>query len=157
MTVSPKYQVITPPNTLKAKLRGKVGFDAASIAKAEEALAALSDDFDAWLDEDVKRLEAAWTEAADKTDADSLEPVYSVAHDVKGLGTTYNYPLVTWIAHSLCGLVETDELRLKAPRPLLAAHVHAIRAAVRDQIKTDQHPVGKMLAEELERQVDELK
>lgn len=157
MTVSPKYQVITPPNTLKAKMKGKIGFDASAIAKAEAALASLSGDFDAWLDEDVRRLEAAWAEAAHKTDADSLEPVYGVAHDVKGLGSTYNYPLVTRIAHSLCSLIETNELRMKAPRPLLAAHVHAIRAAVRDQIKSDEHPVGKMLAEELERQVAELK
>ena len=36
---------------------------------------------------------------------------------------------------------------------LVDAHIDAIRAAVRDNIRTDDHPLGKALAEELERRV----
>ena len=36
---------------------------------------------------------------------------------------------------------------------LIDAHIDGIRAAVRDGIKTDDHPVGKILVTELERMV----
>ena len=42
---------------------------------------------------------------------------------------------------------------MAAPLPLLEAHIQAIKAVVRDKIQTDDHPVGKALAEELEGQV----
>ena len=38
---------------------------------------------------------------------------------------------------------------------LVDAHIDAIKAAVRNGVQTDQHPMGKALAEELERQVKE--
>ena len=38
---------------------------------------------------------------------------------------------------------------------LVDAHINAIRAAVRDDIRDVSHPMGKILAEELERQVKE--
>jgi hypothetical protein len=38
---------------------------------------------------------------------------------------------------------------------LVDGHIDAIRAAVRDEIRTDTHPVGKVLIAELERRVDE--
>ena len=39
--------------------------------------------------------------------------------------------------------------------PLWKAHIDAIKAVVRDEIKTDDHPTGKMLAETLEARVTE--
>jgi len=38
---------------------------------------------------------------------------------------------------------------------LVDAHIDAIRAAVRDDIKTDEHPVGRALSDELEARVAE--
>ena len=75
------------------------------------------------------------------------------AHDLKGLGGTYQYPLVTRMAASLCRITDTAERRADAPLFLIDAHIDAIKAVVRDGIQTDDHPVGRALAEELERQV----
>jgi hypothetical protein len=36
---------------------------------------------------------------------------------------------------------------------LLDAHIDAIKAVVRDQIQTDDHPTGRILAETLEAEV----
>ena len=71
------------------------------------------------------------------------------AHDLKGLGATYQYPIVTRIAGSLCKLID-EKVRMQAPLFLVDGHIDAIRAVVRDKIQTDEHPVGKMLATELE-------
>lgn len=148
-------QVIQPPNPLRAKLGAGISADA--IARAEEALQAMSAQFDTWLQDEMDKLEAARAAIqAEGYTASTAEGLYFRAHDLKGLGSTYQYPLVTRLAASLCRMLDKPEQRMAAPMPLVDAHVEAIRAVVRDRIKTDEHPVGRALAEELERRVSEL-
>ena len=45
-----------------------------------------------------------------------------------------------------------EELRLRVER-LVDAHIQGIVTAVRDDVKSDEHPVGQTLVEDLERQV----
>ena len=83
-------------------------------------------------------------------DAQTAEALYFRAHDLKGLGATYQYPLVTRLAASLCKMMDDPTKRGTAPRTLIDAHIDAIKAVVRDQIQTDEHPTGRILAETLE-------
>lgn len=148
-------QVIRPPNTLRMKVGGGFGgINAEAIAKAEEALKAMSAQFGQWLQDEIVKLEAA--QAAIRTqglNAETAEGLYFRAHDLKGLGTTYQYPLVTRLAGSLCKLLDDPARRTSSPLHLLDAHIDAIRAVVRDQIQTDEHPTGRTLAEALEAEV----
>ncbi len=148
-------QFIQPPNTLKAKLGGGFGgIDASAIAKAEEALAAMSGQFAAWLQDELDKLEAARNAIqTNGYNTATAEALYHRAHDLKGLGSTYQFPLVTRLAGSLCKLLDDPAKRLDAPQVLLDAHINAIKAVVRDDIKTDDHPVGLALATELETRV----
>ena len=45
------------------------------------------------------------------------------------------------------------EARLTAPMKLVDAHIDAIRASVRDDVRDDTNTMGRILAQELERQV----
>lgn len=147
-------QVIRPPNPLRAKLKDFGGIDADAVARAEAALKAMSAQFEQWLQDEVTKITAAQASLREQgLTSDTSEALYFRAHDLKGLGSTYNYPLVTRIAASLCRLLDDPNKRLSAPTPLLDAHVDAIRAVVRDQIQTDEHPVGRELVETLESQV----
>jgi hypothetical protein len=152
-------QVINAPNTLKLRLGGGKfgGIDAAAIAKAEAALKSLSGNFSEWMQDELNKLETA-RQAIRVTglNAETAETLYFRAHDLKGLGATYEFPLVTRIAASLCKLIDDPDTRQSAPMFLVDAHIDAIRAAVRDDIKTDTHPVGKILITELERRVAEV-
>lgn len=136
-----------------------LAFDADALARAEAALQSLSGEFEQWMGDEVTRLTHARTEArhAGFDDA-SLVTLYSCAHDIKGLGGTYDYPLATLLAASLCRLIETPAGRVRAAtRPAIVdAHVDAIRAAYSAQIKTSEHPVGRELLRELNRQVGDL-
>lgn len=145
-------QMIQPPNTLKAKVGGgRFSLDADAVARAEAALKSLSGQFAQWMQDELDKLDAARAEVrAHGFTAQTAEGLYMRAHDLKGLGATYEFPLVTRIAASLCKLIDNPETRANAPLPLVDGHIDAIKAAVRDNIKTDDHPVGKMLAEELE-------
>ena len=154
--MSNSAQVIRPPNTLRMKVGGGFGINADAIAKAEEALKAMSAQFSQWLNDEVAKLDQAQADIRDKGyTPQTAEALYFRAHDLKGLGTTYEYPLVTRIAGSLCRLLDDADTRMNAPVVVLDAHIDAIRAVVRDQIKTDDHPTGRILAETLETRVAE--
>lgn len=149
-------QVIRPPHPLRAKVGGFGGIDADAIAKAEAALKAMSAQFGQWLNDEVAKLDQAQADIRAKGyTPETAEALYFRAHDLKGLGATYQYPLVTRIAGSLCRMMDDGDKRMQAPVAILDAHVDAIRAVVRDEIQTDDHPVGRDLAEALEARVAE--
>ncbi len=148
-------QVIRPPNPLRAKVGGGFGgIDASAIARAEEALKAMSAQFGQWLNDEVAKLDKAQADIREQGyNAQTAEALYFRAHDLKGLGSTYQYPLVTRLAASLCKMMDDPAKRLAAPQMIVDAHVDAIKAVVRDKIQTEDHPVGNTLAETLEARV----
>ncbi|HEX3919934.1 MAG TPA: Hpt domain-containing protein [Caulobacteraceae bacterium] len=150
-------QMIQVPNTLRLKVGGRLGaIDPAAIAKAEAALKSLSGNFAEWLADEVTKLEASRQRVrTEGLTAETAENLYLRAHDLKGLGATYEYPLVTRIAGSLCKLIDDPAKRLAAPMNLVDAHIDGIKAAVKGRIQTDTHAVGSALVSELERRVKE--
>jgi chemotaxis protein histidine kinase CheA len=154
LSAAGQSEVIQVPNTLRLKVGSRFGgLNADAVAKAEAALKSLSSQFGQWLQDELNKLEAArsaiHTQGLTKETGDQL---YTHAHDLKGLGATYEFPIITRMAGSLCKLIETPEARLKAPMKLVDAHIDAIKAAVRDDIRDDANPLGRVLAQELERQ-----
>ena len=152
-------QTIPPNNALRLKIGGgRLGsIDPAAIAKAEAALKSLSSNFAQWLADEITKLEAARAQVkTDGVTVETMENLYLRAHDLKGLGTTYGYQLITRIAGSLCRMIDDKEKRATTPMELVDAHIDAIKAAVRDDIKSDEHPTGRILVMELERRVKEM-
>ena len=149
--------MIQVPNTLRMKVGSRFGgIDASAVAKAEAALKGLSAQFGQWLQDEIVKLEAARAEVKANGIAGATgDQLYLHSHDLKGLGTTYEFPLITRIAGSLCKLLDDPEKRSEAPLFLIDAHIDAIRAAVRANIRDVDNPVGKTIAEELERRVKE--
>jgi len=151
-------QVIPAPTSLRLKVgAGRLGsIDAAAIAKAEAALKSLSGNFDQWLQDEITKLEAARQQVkVAGVSAETMENLYLRAHDLKGLGTTYGYQLITRIAASLCRLIDEKDKRPAAPMGLVDAHIDAVKGAVREGMKGDDHPIGAALVQELERRVKE--
>ena len=143
------------PGGLKLRVGGRLGaIDPAAIAKAEAALKSLSGNFAEWLQDEVNKLDAARQRIrTEGLTSETAENLYLRAHDLKGLGATYEYPLVTRIAGSLCKLIDDPAKRSDAPMFLVDAHIDAIKAAVKGGVQTDTHPTGQQLVRELEQQV----
>ena len=152
-------QMIPAPTTLRMKVgANRMGtIDAAAIAKAEAALKSLSGNFGQWLQDEIVKLEASRQQVKEVgVTVETMENLYLRAHDLKGLGTTYGYQLITRIAGSLCRLIDEKDKRLTAPMGLVDAHIDAIKASVREDMKADDHPLGRTLVTELERRVKEM-
>jgi len=149
-------EIIHVPNTLARKVGPNFKIAGlAAVAKAERAMNTLAANFGEWLEQEVAGLEQA--RATLKQAGLTVEVgqrLSTKALDLKGLGTTYDHPLVGRIGASLFKLL--DEVAPAAvPLALIDAHVDAARAIVRDQIRDADHPVGLALVTELERRVRE--
>ena len=155
--MSNSAQVIRPPNMLRMKVGGGFGgIDAKAIARAEEALAAMSSQFGQWLEDEIVKLDKAQADIrTEGYNTSTAEQLYFRAHDLKGLGATYQFPIVTRIAASLCKMMDDPDKRMRAPMLIVDAHIDAIRAVVRGNIQTEDHPTGKVLVETLEARVAE--
>lgn len=151
-------QVIQVPNALRLKIGGGgIALDNNVIARAEAALKSLSGQFSQWLQDEIDKLDASRAAVQQEGPTpEAMESLYLRAHDLKGLGTTYEFPLITRIASSLCKLLDEPDKRAEPPMFLIDAHIHTIKAAVRDNIRDASHPVGKVLVEELEGRVKDL-
>jgi hypothetical protein len=153
MNETPVNDLIQPANTLRMKVGGG-RLDMSAVAKAEAALKSLSGNFAEWLGEEISKLESARGLTRTQGMAgEAGESLYICAHDLKGLGGTYEFPLITRLAASLCRLLEETDVRQTASPALIDAHINSIRAALRDNIRTDDDPTVRALAEGLEARV----
>src|SRR5215468_4633252 len=87
------HEIITPEN----KLRGAVSkgeSDDDPIARAEKALADLSNQFASWMDAESDRLDKARRDLAKNLDASSKDALFYAAHDIKGEAGTFGFPAV---------------------------------------------------------------
>lgn len=157
MSESKPGQMIPASNTLKIRVGGRFGgIDPAALAKAEAALKGLASNFGQWMQDELGKLDAARERIrAEGYTAETAENLYFRAHDLKGLGSTYGFPVVTSIAGSLCRLIDDPATRMRAPLFLLDAHIDAIKAAVRGDIRENEHPVAQALLKELDTRVRE--
>ena len=152
--MSQQNPVIQAPG-LRLKLGGRLGaIDPSAIAKAEAALKSLSGNFAQWLSDEIAKLDAARGRVRDEgVNAETMESLYLRVHDLKGLGATYEFPLITNIGASLCRLIDDKDKRLTVDLAVIDAHIEAIKTAVREDIKTEEQPQGRQMLEELERKV----
>jgi mRNA-degrading endonuclease toxin of MazEF toxin-antitoxin module len=149
--------IAQPTATPRDRLGSRLGrIDPEAIARAEAALKGLSSQFGQWLQDELGKLKTARSAIEDRglTQA-SIDQLYTHAHDLKGLGSTYGFPIVTDIAASLCRLLGEAEMRLSVPMDLLDAHIDTIGACVCDNIKTPETPAGHALICALQVRVDQ--
>jgi len=149
------HSVIIPPATLRERAMSlgggsKDGFDTAALTRAEEALAALAVDFSTWMRDESTKLETAReTFRIDPSQNDNQQALYRAAHDIRGQGKTFGYPLAAELADGLCDLIDgAHEVDAKVLE-LVDAHIDAIRAVVRDDVRANEDKVARDLIVEL--------
>ena len=151
------YEVITPENKLRKAVSAKplqLGED--PIARAEQALAALSSEFSTWMDSECERLDTArnGVKKSGFTKA-SKEALFHAAHDIKGEAATFGYPAVASAADSLCRLVEHTPDATRIPFKLVDQHVDAVRAIIREYARSDAKELSALLTKRLREVTDE--
>ncbi len=158
-----QYQLITPPNKLKNKVRpvrtrpGQRAVD--PVAAAEKELQKLAPQFSVWMEDDINRLKNAWADFSAKhsdgqtVTAEGIDTLFRISHDIKGQAGTYGLPYAATVAGSLCMITENENSLSRVPFSLIEQHVNAISAIFREADKPHGKKLAFALTEELSKAV----
>jgi HPt (histidine-containing phosphotransfer) domain-containing protein len=145
------HHVITQPNPLRKVLLRVPESDLDDpVARAEKALAGLSGEFKNWMTIEADRLSAAHAVILREglTD-DNREELFRAAHDIKGDAATFGFPSAAAAAESLCRIIEHAPDLDEVPSDLIAHHINAIEAIVRERTKLDTVSMASELSRQL--------
>jgi chemotaxis protein histidine kinase CheA len=151
------HHVITPPNRLRKVLRRVAEQEADDpVARAENALAGLSGEFRNWMGIETDRLAAAHaTILREGFSSAACEELFRAAHDIKGDAATFGFASAGVAAESLCRIIEHAPDLEKVPSNLIAHHINAIQAIVRERTKLDTAIMAPALSRQLRGIADE--
>jgi hypothetical protein len=150
-------EFVTPPNFLKMKV-GAGGIDKEAIKEAEIAVQVLGHKMYAkWADDDLGRMRASFEElkATNIDDPDSIKKMLRICWDMKGLGGTFGYPLVTTITHYLSNYLEhcLNADGAKVSGAVVSPHIDALYVVLSQKISGDGGAIGRELVAGLEKVV----
>ena len=151
------HQMITQPNPLRKVLRRVLDKDLDDpIARAEKALAGLSGEFKNWMSVEADRLAAAHAPLLKDGFTDSTrQELFRAAHDIKGDAATFGFPSAGAAAESLCRIIEHAPDLDEVPSDLIAHHINAIQAIVRERARLDTVSTASELSRQLRGVADE--
>ncbi len=156
VTTYADHEVIVTENKLRHAIAADDGAGDDPVARAEQALAALSDDFPVWMDLECERLDSARNDIrAAGMSAGARETLFRAAHDIKGEAATFGFPMAALAADSLCRLIEHTRDMTRIPIDLIDRHVDAVRAIVREKNKPDAEIIAVRLSGRLRAVTDE--
>ncbi len=131
---------------------GKCSISLEALEAAEKLFAEAQDEYPNWVQENLDKLFKALAVCEQQPDKRpvAFEALNAIAHDMKGQGGTFGYPLVSLFG---CGLhditKEQDEIK-DAHVQIARAHVDAMRAVVNGRVAGDGGEIGRELMSSLE-------
>jgi chemotaxis protein histidine kinase CheA len=151
------HHVITQPNPLRRVLRRVDEKDLDDpVARAEKALAGLSGEFKDWMAIECDRLAAAHaTILRNGFTTDTSQELFRAAHDIKGDAATFGFPTAGAAAESLCRIIEHAPDLERVPTELIAHHINAIQAIVRENAGITNAGMAAALSKKLRGVADE--
>jgi chemotaxis protein histidine kinase CheA len=152
------HEIITPPNKLRRVVSTVSSYDPHDdpVARAEQALAQLSEEFSNWMDSECQRLDRARHQVkVSGFNKATREALFHAAHDIKGEAATFGFPWIAALADSLCRLIEHAPDTTRIPFALLDQHVDAVRAIFRESARPDIATLADALGRRLREVTDE--
>jgi chemotaxis protein histidine kinase CheA len=145
------HHVITQPNPLRRVLRRVDEKELDDpVARAEKALAGLSGEFKDWMGIECERLAAAHAAILSHGfTTDTSQELFRAAHDIKGDAATFGFPTAGAAAESLCRIIEHAPDLERVPAELIAHHINAIQAIVRENAGINNAGMAAALSSKL--------
>ena len=109
-----------------ARRSGGVTRDQA-LAHAQNQVESLKPEFDDWLDRELQRLGAALSEIdRDPADKAALDRAELICAQIRDIGTTMDSQLVTFVAGSLCAVLDAMKEGAAYDKETVECHVNAL-------------------------------
>ena len=149
MDDEPKVEVITPPDTLKKKVKtgGPGAVDLDTLERAEAVIADMTDNYMEWVAKDLAKIHRALEDlkGEKKDHKDALARIFQLSHDMKGQGGSFGYTLMTILGGTLCNFVENLEDAGPAEVEVIQLHINAMDLVIAKQMKGDGGKEGEQL------------
>ncbi len=153
MDDEPKVEVITPPDTLKKKVKigGPGAVDLDTLDRAEAVIADMTDNYVEWATQDLAKIHQALEDlkGEKKDHKDALAGIFQLSHDMKGQGGSFGYMLMTILGGTLCNFVENLEDAGSPEVEVIQLHINAMDLVIAKQMKGDGGKEGERLLEGL--------
>lgn len=144
-------------NRLKEKTAGlapgKTGISPEALEAAEKALNKMSEDYPDWVSGLIVKLQEQHGRCVDTPEKrhEFFEEINHIAHDMKGQGGTFGYPLITQFSDSLYGFTTKRPGEISDNQiELVKSHIDSMRAVIRGRVSGDGGEIGAKLSESLE-------
>lgn len=141
-----------PPQLLEGRVGGAGGVDAKRLMAIQKVIEQRAETFLDWTRETLARLDLERDSAAKRPPGDRRTPfsrINMIAHELRGMGTTFGYPLISAVAKGLFDLTarsyDRSDMRLAAVR----SHSTALKRIVRDEMTGDGGEAGRALLDAL--------
>jgi len=117
------------------------------LVSAEQQLKREADGFVDWCRRYLERLSQQVTNAKDNPPERALifEDINLIAHELRGQGGTFGYPLITVFAKSLYELTKPPCRQDDPFLEIVKAHIDTMRAVIREKIEGDGGDIGQAL------------
>ena len=153
----PKLRYFRLRNRLKEKARGGSGGGGGKVSEELMQLAAaefakMSEDYTDWVSGYIESLHQAHRRAAEVAPdlrAKPFREINAIAHEMKGQGGTFGYPLITTFGKSLYDFTEGSAKRDDNHLVIVKVHIDAMKAVIGGRIEGDGGAVGAELQKAL--------
>jgi hypothetical protein len=153
----PNFQIINPPNLLKSKV-GAGGFALGAIEKAAKVIEGLRGEFEAIAKVEVVKLVAAANAlVAQPNDLAKRDELYKIAHELRGQGGSYGYPLVTRFGDQLCRYLDAAAGLDAKSLVIVKATADAIAIVINSKVSGDGGDTGRSLVDMLDKVLAKIK
>jgi len=147
-----EVKITEPSFLLKAKAPATKRLLSEAIEVAEAAVAELGKDYPQRAGEKVSELDRAFEALPATGDArNAVEALFAIAHEIRGEGGTFGFPLATAIASNLCAVLEDQDHVDKPLREVIRVHIDSLKLVVSQPIKGDGGAQGAELLDGLQK------
>jgi len=147
-----EVEITEPSFLLKAKAPPTARILSEAIEAAEAAVAELSKDYPRRAGEKVSELDRAFEALPAAGDArDAVEALFAIAHEIRGEGGTFGFPLAAAIAANLCAILEDQDQIGKTLREAIRVHIDSLKLVLSQPIKGDGGEQGAELLHGLQK------
>lgn len=143
-------------NRLKEKTAGlapgKVSISPEAMEAAQAALSKMSEDYPDWVSGLIVKLQEQHSRCVDTLEKrhEFFEEINRIAHDMKGQGGTFGYPLITTFSDSLYGFTVKRPGEITDNQvELVKSHLDAMRAVIRGRVAGPGGEIGEELTKSL--------
>ena len=149
-------------NVLREKTAGTgapgapLTIDKAALDAANAALSKMAEDYPDWVSKHIEELRTHHARCVD-TPADRVRRfamMREIAHDMKGQGGTFGYPLITAFSSSLYDCVGPRSGMTDDHIEIVKSHIDSMAAVIKDRVKGNGGDIGKALTAGLKEAIE---